>query len=290
MFKTIVVATDLSKASDVAIGCLRGLRVLGAEKMILIHALGLRHLEDMAPYLASLAEPRLAEQKAALEQQGFSTTVEIASGSPMFEVNRLAKERGASLIAVSSHGASFAKEVLLGGVAQAILHNATVPVLLVRLKVVEEQSVRHCEAACRDFTRHVLYATDFSETADRAFCYVEEIVKSGAKHVTLLHVQDKTSISQHLEERLEEFNKIDQKRLERLKASLSGLGATDVRIEIPYGSPIQEIVKCASLEDDTLVVMGSQGRGFISELFLGSVSHAVARLSDAPVLLIPALR
>jgi nucleotide-binding universal stress UspA family protein len=37
----------------------------------------------------------------------------------------------------------------------------------------------------------------------------------------------------------------------------------------------------------SLVVMGSQGRGFVPELFLGSVSHNVARHGDASVLLIP---
>jgi len=36
--------------------------------------------------------------------------------------------------------------------------------------------------------------------------------------------------------------------------------------------------------------MGSQGRGFISEVFMGSVSHGVAMHSGAPLLLIPAKR
>jgi len=36
-----------------------------------------------------------------------------------------------------------------------------------------------------------------------------------------------------------------------------------------------------------LVVMGSHGRGFIGELFVGSVSHNVARHAEAPVLLVP---
>jgi len=36
--------------------------------------------------------------------------------------------------------------------------------------------------------------------------------------------------------------------------------------------------------------MGSQGRGFIKEVFLGSVSNNVARHSAASVLLIPAVR
>jgi nucleotide-binding universal stress UspA family protein len=33
--------------------------------------------------------------------------------------------------------------------------------------------------------------------------------------------------------------------------------------------------------------MGTQGKGFIKELFLGSVAHNVARLAPCPVLLVP---
>lgn len=200
------------------------------------------------------------------------------------------KERGASLIVVGSHGESFFKEVFLGGVALAVLHHATVPVLVVRLKIDEVPSLQQCVVACRNFTHHILYATDFSDTAERAFLYVEKIVESGAKDVTLLHVQDRVKIGKHLQHRLEEFNKIDQQRLERLKARLDNLGATNVRIEIPYGSPIQEIIRCAKREEETLVVMGSPSRGFIREVFIGSVSHGVAMYSGAPLLLIPAIR
>ena len=43
-----------------------------------------------------------------------------------------------------------------------------------------------------------------------------------------------------------------------------------------------------SRESVSLTVMGSQGRGHLGELFLGSVSHNVARHAPVPVLLIPA--
>jgi nucleotide-binding universal stress UspA family protein len=33
--------------------------------------------------------------------------------------------------------------------------------------------------------------------------------------------------------------------------------------------------------------MGTQGKGFIKEIFLGSVAHNVSRLAACPVLLIP---
>jgi nucleotide-binding universal stress UspA family protein len=63
-----------------------------------------------------------------------------------------------------------------------------------------------------------------------------------------------------------------------------------VAVEIPYGSPIQEIVRRAQEGDHSLIIMGSQGRGLIAEVFLGSVSHNVVRQAPIPVLLVPAVR
>ena len=93
-----------------------------------------------------------------------------------------------------------------------------------------------------------------------------------------------------MKDRLEEFNRIDTERLERLKAELAQRGVKDVRMELPYGLPKKEIIEHTRKDGVSLVVMGSQGRGYIGELFLGSVSHAVARHSEAPILLIPAIR
>ena len=47
MFKKILVATDLSEASDRVIGCLHGLRSFGATEVILVHALGIKYLHDL---------------------------------------------------------------------------------------------------------------------------------------------------------------------------------------------------------------------------------------------------
>ena len=290
MFNTVLLATDLSKASDCVINCLGGLRALGTEKVILAHALGIKHLESMKYALARDAEPYLLAQKAALEGHGYEVSIEVAPGLPAFEINTLANQIDPSLIVVGSHGRTMAKEAVFGSVAFEIAHLATKPLLVIRLKIVEGESGNRCEVVCSDLTRNVLYPTDFSDTAERAFAYVEKIVESGCKRVTLLHVQDRSRIGKHLESRLEEFNEIDSERLARLKARLVERGATDVRVEIPYGSPISEVLKQARKGDYSLIVMGSQGRGFIAETFLGSVSHNVVRQAPIPVLLVPALR
>jgi nucleotide-binding universal stress UspA family protein len=160
------------------------------------------------------------------------------------------------------------------------------PVLVMQAKTAHGQ----CELVCEEILSHVIHPTDFSDNAERAFTYVEKLVESGCKKVTLLHVQERERIDKYLKDRLDEFNQIDQARLERLKQRLLDKGAADVRIEIPYGSATQEILRAVAENGYSMVVMGSQGRDFISEVFLGSVSHNIVRKAPVPVLLVPAVR
>lgn len=290
MFPRILVATDLSPASQEVISCLTSLRALGTNEVILVHCINVRGVRYLTDQIKRLVLPFIDDQKQILEGQGFVTTVEIVLGLPHIEIDRLAIERNCSLIVIGSIGESIWGEVLLGGVANAVLHHASKPALVIRLKVREKNGKMTCEVHRRNFLEHILFPTDFSDNAEHAFTYVEKVVESGTKHITLLHVQDKARIAKYLENRLDEFNKIDIDRLERLKEVLLNKGATDVRIELPYGLPTQEILKKIQGSDISLVIMGSQGRGFINEVFLGSVSHNVARYSPVSVLLIPALR
>lgn len=237
-----------------------------------------------------MIQPRLTAQKAALEGQGFTTTVEIVSGLPKFEVNRVAAERGCSLVVVGTHGHTMSSEVRLGGVASEIIHNARQPVLLVRLEIATIQDQQRCVPVCQDLFGHLLFPTDFSDNAEHAFLVLKEFVARGAKRITLLHVQDQAKIGRRLADKLPEFNRIDAERLERMKKELTSGGHARVECELASGAPVSEILARVRDRGISLVLMGSQGRGYISEVFLGSVSHNVARLAPASVLLVPAIR
>ena len=293
MFEKILIATDLSPASDSIVNCGDAFRKLGAEKAFLCHALGLKHLEELKYQMTPLVEPRLKKQKDILEKAGLKTEIIIAPGIPSLEINRISEEKDVSLIIIGAHGESLASHILFkfGSVASEILHSHKKPLLLVRTEVKEENEGEACvKVSCTDFRRKILYATDFSDTAHRAFFYVEEIVKTGCREVELIHVQEKARIEKYLGHKLEEFNKIDAERLEMLRKKLLEKGAMNILLKIPYGNPTSEILNALKGGDYSLVVMGSQGRGFIQEIFLGSVSHNVARNAPVSVLLIPALR
>jgi len=113
------------------------------------------------------------------------------------------------------------------------------------------------------------------------------VVEATRSRVTLLHVQDRSRLAPHLLSRLEEFNEIDTERLERLRDRLLQQGASEVDTKLEFGLPLPAILDTIGQEDFSLIVMGSQGRGFVSELALGSVANGVARKAPRPVLFVP---
>ena len=126
--------------------------------------------------------------------------------------------------------------------------------------------------------------------AEPAFQYLEKVVSETKSAVTLLHVQDKAGIHPHLKDRLEEFNRTDTERLERRREHLLSRGASVVDIQVLYGSPTALILEQARQKELSLILMGTQGRGYIQEMCLGSVAHSVARHAPLPVLFVPAMR
>lgn len=290
MLSKILFATDASEASSRTLECVKSLRLVGAREALLVHVMNVEHVGGLYAALKKMYLPNLEAQKKTLEDAGLVAEVEIPYGLPYYEINKLARERRCSLIVVSSQGESFIPEMLLGSTAHSILQNATVPVLLVRLEVAQEDGGKRCRALCQDLFGHILHPTDFSDAAERAYQYLEHIVGQTKSEVTLLHVQDKAKIDPHLMHKLEEFNCIDNKRLERRRDALLKHGASAVHIEIPYGSPTGLVLARARKGDCSLILMGTQGRGFLEEIFLGGVAHNIARHAPLPVMFIPASR
>ena len=89
--------------------------------------LNLRESEEMQQDRAYLE--RVAE---ALEGDGFSVDAILGGGDPCEEITAAAEREGCDLIAMSTHGHRFIKDLLYGSVAEKVRHRSTIPVLLVR--------------------------------------------------------------------------------------------------------------------------------------------------------------
>jgi nucleotide-binding universal stress UspA family protein len=78
------------------------------------------------------AEEYLAPIAAGLRARGVAVTFQVRQGRPDQEILAAAREHGADLIAMATHGRTGLGRLLFGSVAEAVLRHATVPVFLIR--------------------------------------------------------------------------------------------------------------------------------------------------------------
>lgn len=288
MFNKFIVATDLSDDSLELMGCVGRLRAYGAQKCLLIQY---RTVEEVIDYTRGQSnlplhkyEEVFMNSKQNLIDQGFEVETRVLAGYPASVINKVAVTEEYSLIVAGARRRTSSGELYFSTLANDLMHSVSKPLMIMRPRRsdIEGKSIDGCEVA-----KHLLYPTDFSNNADIAFTRVLEMAPGRAKKVTLLHVQDSAKLSPHLDERVEEFNRIDLARLEGMKKLLHEKGDIEVDILVKYGSPAVEIIQTIDEQEIPLVVMGSQGRGYVKEFFLGSVSGNVARRAHSSVLLIP---
>ncbi len=87
--------------------------------------------------------------------------------------------------------------------------------LLAHTKLLKNKE--ECLRKCRNIFAHVIYPSDFSDTAERAFTRLETVVSAMKCAVTLMRVREHAQALPHLAHRLEELRYLDSTRLERMK-------------------------------------------------------------------------
>jgi nucleotide-binding universal stress UspA family protein len=287
MFKTIVLATDLSPAWDEIIACAGEFKALGCSQVILTFVISVKLMAGMEGMLLSASRPKLEAQQQQLEAQGLRVTVETPVGLPAYSLNDIASRYCADLIVAGSHGQSLWREGVLGCFTCAILHNSLHPVLLLNVRLKLPGKPGSCEMCHTEVLRHVLLPTDFSEISSRALEYVERLVAKGLTRVTLLHALEVPAEDAFPPGYRELAIGAAQDLLGQWKQRLLNAGIPTVKDHFAVGHPLPAILQVLQSEDISLIVMGTQGKGFIKEIFLGSVAHNVSRLAPCPVLLIP---
>ncbi len=138
MYRRILVAVENSPADDTILAHVAELARLTGASLLLVHVadgwaarnfdqLKLRESEEM-----KIDRGYLDRRRAELEERGLRVDTRLAMGDPATELVKVAEEQGVDLIAMSTHGHRFVKDVLLGATADKVRHLVKVPVLLLR--------------------------------------------------------------------------------------------------------------------------------------------------------------
>lgn len=291
MFNKALICMESGSHSTELAKCISGLLNLGVKECLVTQFLSYSEAVAASLTVAETDLQRYVEElREQLQESGFVAEAKTTTGISYREAYRLAYAHGCDLVVVECRYDTMAGEMLAGGIASSLIHHLVLPTLLVRMTMADAGGGKFVQGIPCDFSGSALYPTDFSENSDHAFIVLEDLASHGLKQATIMHVQDKVRIVPHLRERIDEFNVIDSERLKYLEDRLRKKGVASVGCRLGFGNPSVEILKEVRKTNPSLVVMGSQGRGFVAELFLGSVSQNMARLCPAPLLLIPPRR
>ncbi len=286
MFNKILVCVDPYPPGDTLLSCVIPLQECGAKEVMLAYILNVATPLGLEGLLVAQAGQEMERQQRLLEGAGFQVTVAMPRGEPSQTLHDLAEKHDASLIVLGSHCRGLIATIAVGSVSAKLLPIAHRPLLFAHATL---PGKRAGEESRQLFT-HILFPTDFSDSAEGAFAYLETLVKSTHCQVTLLHVQDGERRTGYLGSRAPRLPPPDAARLQRLKLWLERAGATEVGVELVHGSPGDAVVAMAKTLGCSLILMGTQGKGRTQEILLGSVAHQVVRQAQQPVLLIPALQ
>jgi universal stress protein A len=157
--------------------------------------------------------------------------------------------------------------------------------------------------------KHILVATDFSDTADSALAQGVTLASATGARLTLLHVIYAEKINETLlgldameyltrvmstptEQApysptlgMERLRQAAEEKLQQAAASVSSPRLT-IETTIVEGRPSDEVLAFAQKEGVDLIVLGTHGRGAIGKALLGSVADHVIRQSECPVMVV----
>jgi len=138
VYHKILVALENSKTDEAILAHIEPLARLMRSELVLVHVADgwvARNLSQL-----NLAESEeMREDRAYLERVrsrfvdgGIPATAVLLAGEPADGIVRLARETGADLIAMSTHGHRFLGDLIYGSTANRVRHTVEIPVLLVR--------------------------------------------------------------------------------------------------------------------------------------------------------------
>lgn len=274
--KRILIGFDGSSGADDAVALAR---VLAPESSaVLVYVLPhedpiARHYKPLGYEDSPAAEGFFDGAIAALD--GLETEVRTYVGaSPAHVLCDLAEDGDLDLVIVGSPHRGTLGRVLIGSVAESLLHGARVPIVL---------APRDYAKASQDPLRAIAVAYDGSAESDRALREAEGLaLASGASLEVLTVVGPSVVVPKVLvqsRDPVEEPYAVIEKAIDEIDDGL------EVHAHMLIG-PVAETVANASKDAD-LLVAGSRDYGPMERVLLGSIASLLVHAAPCPVLLVP---
>ena len=223
------------------------------------------------------ANERLANLKYSDQLQDVNVRTEVYRGGLDTLSHKIAMDE-IDLVVLATHGNKGFRHLLLGSVAEDIIHSAGSPVLTVG------PHTGHTDAS--EFRpKHILFATDASSDSFRALPYALDFAKAQSADLAVVHV---------LQSRIKTSSEADAFAALMRESLYHTLPLTTIKncrpeIVVCFGNPAEEILDAAQERHTDLILMGARS-STKRPTFSRSVSYGVISRATCPVLTVRGTR
>lgn len=220
------------------------------------------------------AEQHMGELLVSGRLRGIPHQVLLGEGELWSVLSNMLAEHDVDLVVVGTHGRTGIRKLLLGSAAEEIFRLAPCPVLTVGPRVPRE-------VPSEVELRHILYATDFTPTAEPAAAYALSLAQEHRAHLTVLHVvPENTQPSVKNQALLQAFF---AKRMRALVPEEADLWC-DPEFVVEFGSPADGILKVATDRQVDLAVLGVRRSANFPGHLPPATAYKVVCQAQCPVL------
>jgi len=276
MFQTILVPVDGSALAEQALPYASALaRATGGRLVLVGAALPSRETAAQAEVNLDQVAGRLRGAGVAAEARVYVTPADEA-------IRDASRQEHADCIVMTTHGRSGVDRWIYGSVADAVLRQADLPVLVIPATCADAWPT---ERAAR-----VLVALDGSPLAEEILVPVGSLAAALGAELHLLRAVEppvataEPALYAHLFDPETELAKA--KQYLREMSGGSWIAGRPVTVHVEVGPPIGVLVDYARDHQMDLIAMATHGRGGLARLLLGSIATGVLQRAGTPLLLV----
>jgi nucleotide-binding universal stress UspA family protein len=287
MFQKVLVPTDFSRYAAKMTQCIGSMP--GVREVVLLHIVDasnpmsiektgwsydslideakahledeMKHLEDkgliVKTALKIIIEPMTGADGVDMKnREPRSDVVHIDGGTIGDAIQKTADDEKVSLVVMGAQGKSLVEGILLGSVSADVLRHGRTNLIIVRYNILKDIGSDSFKNPFSNMFSNVLVPTDFSASAEEAISLVKGL--EFPEKIALANVISKGK-------------EIDEAgaRLNSIRKELADKGA-DVTVHVLEGDPAKEITDLAKKQDSTLIIMSSQGKGWMKQIRVGA--------------------
>jgi len=272
--KKIIVPIDFSQHSEYALKTAARMAKKANSEIIALHMLEISQAvltttdseqSSKAVFFLKLAEQRFEEFLDKDYLDGLKITPLVKHFKVFSEVNDVAKEQGADLIIMGSHGSSGFREVFVGSNTEKVVRHSDIPVLVVKNS---PQDTGY---------GMVVFACDLSKDSINPYKKAKEMFGRLGTKMHVLYV-NLPSIS------FRSSTEIEQKAEDFFKAADGNLdGMKNVNFISDY-SVEKGVLNFSNKIGADLISVPTHGRKGLAHFFEGSITEDIANHSKLPVM------